>query len=511
MKSMDSPKTKAGDSLKTKVALAPFQQAWVKDDSRFKIYVKARRIGVTFATTLEIARDCIKRRTRWLIISRTQDTAKEAVREIANHFKAMQIIERVEDSGLRLDEIKISKFVIELPNGSEVTGMTAHPDAARGFGGNVFLDEHAFHRDSQELWKGAAASVMRGHRLIVVSTPHYQLGNFFKLARTANLIGGFAPDEKQGIWSAHWTDLPIAAPQLCGIKVPPFWIPPVVDEEGNEITPGHENISGAIAEVRELAGDDETWNQEFLCQFLSASEMLIPLELIAAARSPQATADWNPDASFEGSLYIGIDFGRKRDLTAVWIDERVADVAIQRGLVTMRNMSTTDQFRAIEPILSHPRVKRCCLDYTGPGIGLGDMLYEKFGYKVELITFNNEIKQTMALQVRRRMEEKLDKIPRNVPSIENAFTAIKREITASGMLRFDAARTEAGHSDEFWAKALADLAADSGVAAAGGWNVEQADPAGGMFQDRANPFGDDIRPVSVWDDAREPLGQGMFG
>jgi hypothetical protein len=38
---------------------------------------------------------------------------------------------------------------------------------------------------------------------------------------------------------------------------------------------------------------------------------------------------------------------------------------------------------------------------------------------------------------------------------------VKRFVTPSGNLRFDAQRTEAGHADEFWAKALADLAADS--------------------------------------------------
>ena len=35
------------------------------------------------------------------------------------------------------------------------------------------------------------------------------------------------------------------------------------------------------------------------------------------------------------------------------------------------------------------------------------------------------------------------------------------EITASGNLRFDAERTDSGHADVYWAKALADYAADS--------------------------------------------------
>jgi len=33
-------------------------------------------------------------------------------------------------------------------------------------------------------------------------------------------------------------------------------------------------------------------------------------------------------------------------------------------------------------------------------------------------------------------------------------------VTVAGNTRFDAARTDRGHADEFWAKALADLAAE---------------------------------------------------
>jgi phage FluMu gp28-like protein len=486
------------------VPLAGFQKAWIGDKSRFKIAAKARRVGFTFATTLEIALDAIERRTRWLIVSRTQDTAKEAVREISNHFKAMQKFSEAsaaiqdQETELFFEGVRIHKFVIELPNGSEITALTAHPDAARGFGGNVFLDEHGFHRDSKELWKGAAAAVLRGHRLIVVSTPHYQTGNYYDLARKADLVSGQPPlagargSDGASIWSAHWVDIHRAAPELAAIGVP-------ID----------------LAELRELAGDEETWAQEFCCQFLSAAEMWIPLELIAGARSPEAVTTWDPARSFEGPLYIGIDVGRKHDLTAIWIDERRAvangSQAILRGLVTLNRMPIPDQFDVIAPIIEHPRVMRACIDAGGLGTGLYDMLYKKFGMKVEGITFTNEIKERMAILVRRRMEEKLDKIPENAPQIERAFAAIKRETTQSGNLRFDAARSDAGHADEFWAKALADLAADSGVAAAEAGTQPQERSSGfdiDPSRDREGAEAD--RMPSVWDADREEVGVGLF-
>ena len=496
-------------TLKEKVKLTPFQRNWVADGARFKIAVKARRIGFTFATTLEIARDCVRRSTRWLVISRTQDTAKEAVREISNHFKAMQIVERVEDSGLRLDEIKINKFVIELPNGSEITAMTAHPDAARGFGGNVFLDEFGFHRDSYELWKGAAASVMRGHRLVVVSTPHYQIGKYYDLARDCEMTSGHPVKaaSRKGIWSRHWVDITTAAPQLSAIKVPPFWfVDPEIEDD-----PGYENVAGALEELEELAGDPETWNQEFCCQFLSAAEMWIPLELIAAARSEQASFDWDAEGNYEGALYIGADIGRKRDRTVIWIDERVADVAICRGVIALDRMPFERQYEKFCELIAHPRVRRACMDQTGIGMALVERLQEKFGSKVEGITFTGEAKEDMAIRLRRRMEEKLDKIPANAPEVERDFAMIKRQVTASGNLRFDAVRTENSHADIFWAKALADLAADAGVPAACFGNDDQMKNPSPRFGFNTGFSGgrDDARP-SIWDGDRELAKAGMF-
>lgn len=435
-------------SPNTVVPLTRFQRDWVNDKSRFKIAVKSRRVGFTFASTLEIAEDlAFHPRERWLIISRTQDTAKEAMREVRNHFDAMReaiegdIVEREEATDLFFHDIRITKFFIELPNGSSLQALTAHPDAARGFGGHILLDEFGFHQDSSELWKGASAATLRGHRILVVSTPNFQQGKYYEIARKAGLTEG--PPErspmKAGIWSCHFVDIHRAIPQLEAIGVP-------ID----------------IDELREIAGDEETFEQEFGCAFLSSSEMWIPLELIAAARSGLAQLDWDAERPVEGTLYAGFDVGRRRDRSVLWIDERIGDVAFTRGVITMDKTPFDQQEQILWAALAHPKLRRCSMDETGIGMQMAERAKQKFGYKVEPVTFNMATKEDMAVRTRRRFEERLDKIPENAPAVERALAAIKRQATASGALRFDAERTDAGHADEFWAKALADLAADSG-------------------------------------------------
>ena len=427
------------------VPLCDFQRDWIEDDSRFKFAVKSRRIGFTFGTTLEIALDVVNRVTKWLIISRTQATAKEAIGEVKTHLEAMRIaaagdLEISETpTDLFFNDIRVLIFEIRLPNGSLIQALTAHPDAARGFGGNVFLDEFGFHADSYALWRGAFAAIARGGRLIVVSTPNYQQGKYYEIARQCGLTEGPGKGgRKRGRWSCHYVDIYTAAPQMQVIGVP-------ID----------------IEELREVAGDEDTWQQEFVCQFLSSSEMWIPLELIAAARSAWATAEWDPARKVEHELYAGVDIGRKKDLTVIWIDDvQAGGMAITRGVIELERTPWAEQRRILFDVLAHPKLKRCCIDATGIGSMLAEEAKVKFGYKVEPVTFTREVKEGMAVLTRQRFEERLDKIPENEPSIERALAAVKRITTLAGNVRFDAERTDAGHADQFWAKALANMAAD---------------------------------------------------
>jgi phage FluMu gp28-like protein len=97
------------------------------------------------------------------------------------------------------------------------------------------------------------------------------------------------------------------------------------------------------------------------------------------------------------------------------------------------------------------------------GAPLAESLQQEFGPRVEPVTFTAAVKEDMAYRVRRRMEQRLDLIP-DAPQIARAFGAVKKLVTLAGNTRFDAERTDLGHADEFWAKALADLAAEQPVA-----------------------------------------------
>src|SRR5690606_3799185 len=102
-----------------------------------------------------------------------------------------------------------------------------------------------------------------------------------------------------------------------------------------------------IEELREAIGDPEGWAQEFLCEFLDAASILLGYDLIALAESPEATLTVAPEywnlTSNPFPVDLGIDFGRRKDLTVCWAAESVSDLRITREVLELEKMSTPRQ------------------------------------------------------------------------------------------------------------------------------------------------------------------------
>src|SRR5690606_39045036 len=92
-------------------------------------------------------------RTRWVILSRGERQAKEAMEEgVKRHCSAYQLGIKSFEGEFRGDAGTYRMLEVELPNGTRITSLPANPDTARGFSANVYLDEFAFHQDSKKIW-----------------------------------------------------------------------------------------------------------------------------------------------------------------------------------------------------------------------------------------------------------------------------------------------------------------------------------------------------------------------
>ena len=404
------------------VNLYPYQQAWIADESRFKIGLWCRQSGKSFATALEAALDAVQSGKTWVLLSSGERQSKELMEKVRMHLQAMQVA----CSSLQEDffaDSSTRQLSVELGNRARIIGLPANPNTARGFSAHVLLDEFAFHRDSRLIWTALFPTISRGYKLRVVSTPQGKSNQFYSLYTGDN------------DFSKHLTDIYAAVEQ--GLPVD-------------------------IDQLRKGLDDPDAWAQEYECKFVDEATAYLTYDLIAACESDQATLNaLLTDAP--GEYYLGIDIGRKKDLTVLWIVERLGDVYITRAVETLDRVPYSMQVEHMAKIIRACRCRRVCVDATGMGGPLAESLQERFGTAaVEAVTFTGAVKSDLATRTRRLFEDRRVRIPVDA-KIRNDLHSVKKTVTAAGNIRFDAERTADGHADRFWALSLALMAGDEGT------------------------------------------------
>lgn len=404
------------------IQLLGWQKRYIEDRSRRTLLVKSVQVGGSFAASLRRTLRVLERPRLQIMLSASDRQAVELMEKVKMHTAGMGV---VHDTGF-FEETSIVTHLAKFPNGGRIIALPANPDTARGYSGDVLLDEFAIHRDARAIWKAMVGRTLRGYDLDVLSSFKGKQNKFYELAKECGLHEGIEPDEqpvKAGPWSGHWCDIHMAVRQ--GLPVD-------------------------IEELRATVGDEEIFMEEFLCVPMDSAADFIPLELILGCEVPNASVEF--DYVTRARQFAGFDIGRKRDLSVLWILSEEPDGELTRGVISLARMKFSEQREVARQVAAC--VDRMCIDQTGIGAQLAEELAEEFPGKVEPVTFTGPVKESMAVSVKRRMEERTLGLPES-REIRRSIQSVKRFVTAAGNIRFDAARTDAGHADEFWALALA--------------------------------------------------------
>lgn len=409
--------------------LYPYQKAWLEDDSRFKIGMFARQTGKTFTTTLEIALDMALaelegRRTRWVILSRGERQAREAMEEgVKLHLRAMNAAFDALETDFRLeDRTTIRALEVSMKNGSRVTALPANPDTARGFSANVFLDEFAFHKDSHAIWKALFPVISKnGLKLRITSTPNGKENKFYELMTA-----------EDGSWSRHVVDIYAA---VAG------------------------GLPRDIDELRKALADEDAWAQEFELQWMDGATAWLSWELINAAEDDKAG---QPEMYTGGPCFVGVDIGRRRDLFAAVVLEEVGDVLWVREIAERRGATFAEQDAILDDIMSRYRVMRVCMDQTGMGEKPVEDAQRRHGTsRVEGVLFTASAKLGLATVGKQAFEDKRLRIPHGVQALRSDLHKLQKVSGPTGAPRFVAESDDAGHADRTWALFLGLSAASS--------------------------------------------------
>lgn len=433
-----------------KVILLQYQRAWVDDRSRFKAGIWSRQTGKDFSSAAEIVETCLQTpKCPWLIAAPSERQSLETLGKVKEWTEAykLAIADAITVREGTHPEALLKSSEIVYANGSRVVAVPGKPDTVRGFSANVLLTEFAFFEQPALTWRAILPSItnpLRGgeKRMRLISTANGKGDTFHKIVSEnyrgpgAEVTTPLDPKRKMQ-WAIHRTTIweAIAA----GLPV-----------DGEQL--------------REAFDDPEGWKQEYECEFLDGSNVLLPYDIIAHAESADALEFCDPafwDVAQGNPVVLGIDFGRTNDPTVCYALERVGDIWWTREVLAERGMSTPDQEKMLHKRIA--RASRVCFDYTGPGIGLGDYLVkahgewkpeqEKFG-KIELCTFTAGFKREIFPKLRRAFEAPVKlRVPISI-AVREDLHAMK-QIVKNGEYSYAAPHTAEGHSDRCTALALA--------------------------------------------------------
>ena len=422
----------------------PYQNRWITVASRLKLMEKGRQIGLSWSTAYacdERTAAAGARHDQW-VSSRDDLQARLFIEDCKMWAKIMNMA--AQDLGEQVidPEKRLSAFVLQCARGRRIHSMPSTPAAQAGKRGSRVLDEFALHPDPRMLWSIAYPGITWGGQMEVIST-HRGSHNFFnQLVREIREHG----NPKQ--ISLHRVTLQDALDQGFLFKLQQML--PADDERQGMDEAAYFDL------VRSGCADEESFQQEYMCNPADDDVAFLEYDLIAAAEYASGV-DWQVCTT--GRLFAGIDIGRKKDLTVLWVVEQLGDVLYTRHVERLQNMRKSDQEKVIWPWIA--RCDRTSIDATGLGIGWADDAQDRFGVnRVEAVTFTPKVKEELAYPIRSAMEDKKLRIPYD-PQTRAALRMVTKQVTAAGNVRFTAERTPDGHADEFWALGLAQHAAST--------------------------------------------------
>ena len=332
--------------------------------------------------------------------------------------------------------------------------LAANPRTARGFSGDLILDEFAFHENARAIWEAVEPILAAnpGYLCRIASTPNGP-GNLFHEMVTGGLYA-----VRRVRRSDAWRE---------GMAV----YDPVTREA---ITP---------AQARARAHDQAAYDQNYECEFHAVTGALLSPELIATACEDKCgevcEGTWSASALERlggslGSLSVGVDVGRHHDLTVISVLETLGPLRYLRAVLRLRQTRLPAQQEELLRVCALRQFHAASIDITGLGLGLCEYSQQRHGSsRIHGVHFGSQVPLDPLLAAREgRAGEKVPVTEalavgllrslelRELRLIDEAVLRADlqkpaRRVSAAGRVMIAAARNGEGHADHFWSLALA--------------------------------------------------------
>lgn len=472
---------------KALIQLKPFQEPifW-DDDTGVLVLHWSRQIGKSYVLAAWSVKRLLNRPGRLItVLSNSRDNGKEFVEKVKE-------VCRLAGAAFEDEDLSPSEFFEDMQyevrikvdgKVGRIKVLAANPRTARGFSGDLILDEFAFHENSAAIWDAAEPIISSNPDYIcrIASTGNGKFNMFYRMVAGAKTTATTTNPAGLCESSAGFIVSRVArsAAYILGQKI--------YDPKSRQpITP---------EQAFKAALDKASYRQNYELAFNDEAGALLAHELITSAQYGDdqdsecfiCEDEWSPSvlqflASLPGPLNVGVDVGRKRDLTVITVGERVGGIGgviMVRAVLRMEAKRTSYQLKRLCEIMDLPNAGRAFIDFTGVGVGLTDDAQDIYGvHRVVGIHFASRevrdeaqaaaaersidrnakpdtalVTELMGLDMLKTFEDARIRIPRE-GTYYDALRKPQRIAKANGEVRIAAESDEDGHADEFWSLAL---------------------------------------------------------
>jgi phage FluMu gp28-like protein len=124
------------------VPLLPYQREDVDCEDRFRWNCWSRQTGKSFTKSLRRILRGLRRRRNQIFLSAGERQSRELMQKARQHCETLKIACDYYDDR-NFEGTSFKQLEIALPGGIRIIGLPANPQTARGFTGDVLLDEFA--------------------------------------------------------------------------------------------------------------------------------------------------------------------------------------------------------------------------------------------------------------------------------------------------------------------------------------------------------------------------------
>lgn len=390
------------------------------------------------------------------VLSNSKDNGSEFALKCQDVCRRMGIAVEAEDLSGDFSYENM-RFEVRIAIGDKIGRikvLAANPRTARGFSGDLILDEFAFHEDSRAIWEAAEPIISSNPDFLcrIASTGNGRQNMFYQLISEGRIP--YYRVRRSDAWATG--ELKIYS---------------TVD--GSEITPD---------QARAESSDKRAYDQNYECTFEDENMPLLTHDLICRAERVDGLAADHGQWSIPtvqrlfratGPLEAGWDVARNRDLSSIVVYERIGQLRREIAELLMEDMRLPDQLRQARVLMDMPRMRRIEIDMTGLGLAIFETLEDEYGSVMvggvnfattEAVTdrirsdgrkgATARVTEIMAVDLLGVFEDGTIEIMAD-PDLRDELRKPEKVVSPGGRVSIAASRDGKGHADRFWSRALA--------------------------------------------------------